>query len=299
MQDGFIIKWASITTFRNMNEINGLSPLQYAQQHCCKGDLDCSWYHGNWHLLKALGVVSTSAVHSESIGRLLKLAVAGTVEPKILLSGSTDETLIRLVHDTCSALGIREKLYAVDICATPLAFMQAYAEQNGIELVTVHTDILEFETGEKFDVILTHAFMGYFDVTQRPLLTRQWRQLLSDEGRIVTIQRVRPVSSLLPVTFTAEQSSRFVAAAVEAVNAMDAGDMPDVATVREAATDFANNFSIHPITSRSALESLFTEAGLTFQTLEYHSLGKIGELSGPSVPSDAEFAHIIAGKSQD
>lgn len=282
-----------------MDKIKGLSPQEFARQYCCKGVLDCSWYHGNWHLLKELGVVSTSAIHSESISRLLELAVGDIVEPRILLSGSTDETLIRLVHDTCSALGIREKLYAVDICATPLAFMQAYAEQNGIELVTVHTDILEFETVEKFDVILTHAFMGYFDETQRPLLTRQWRQLLSDEGRIVTIQRVRPVSSLLPVTFTAEQSSRFVAAAVEAVNAMDAGDMPDVATVREAATDFANNFSIHPITSRSALESLFTEAGLTFQTLEYHSLDKIGELSGPSVPSDAEFAHIIAGKSQD
>ena len=93
------------------------------------------------------------------------------------MSGSTDETLIRLVHDTCSALGIREKLYAVDICATPLAFMQAYAEENGIELVTVHTDILGFETVEKFDVILTHVFMGYFDETQRPLLTRQWHHL--------------------------------------------------------------------------------------------------------------------------
>ena len=280
-----------------MDRIKGLSPQQYAQQHCCKGDLDCSWYHGNWHLLKALGVVSTSAVHSDSIGRLLEQAVLGTVEPKILLSGSTDETLIRLVHKTCAALGIREKLYAVDICATPLAFMQAYAEQNGIELVTVHTDILEFETAEKFDVILTHAFMGYFDEAQRPLLVRKWRQLLSDKGKIVTIQRVRPASSLLPVSFTAQQSSRFVAAAVEAVNTMDAVDRPEVATVRKAATDFAKNFSIHPITSRSALESLFTEAGLTFQTLEYYSLDKIGELSGPSVPSDAEFAHIIAGKS--
>ena len=55
--------------------------------------------------------------------------------------------------------------------------MQAYAEENGIELVTVHTDILGFETVEKFDVILTHVFMGYFDETQRPLLTRQWHHL--------------------------------------------------------------------------------------------------------------------------
>lgn len=282
-----------------MDKIQGLSPQQFARQHCRKGELDCSWYHGNWHLLKELGVVSTSAIHSENISRLLELAVAGIVEPRILLSGSTDETLIRLVHNTCAALGIREELHAVDICATPLAFMQAYAEQNGIKLVTVHTDILEFETAEKFDVILTHAFMGYFDEMQRPLLVRQWRQLLSDEGKIVTIQRVRPASSILPVSFTAQQSSRFISAAVEAVKAMDARDRPEVATVRKAATDFAKKFSIHPITSRSALELLFTEAGLTFQTLEYHSLDKIGELSGPSVPSDAEFAHIIAVKSQD
>ena len=282
-----------------MDTIKGLTPQQFARQHCCKGEHDCSWYHGNWHLLKALGIISTSAVHAESIGSLLRLAVADIAEPRILLSGATDETLVRLVHATCLALGIRERLYAVDICATPLAFMQAYAEQNNIELVTVHTDILEFAATQRFDVILTHAFMGYFNAARRPLLMQQWRRLLADEGRIVTIQRVRPADSPSRVVFTEQQSSRFVSAAVEALNAMDVASRPEVAAVRVAATEFADNFSAHAITSRLALESLFIEAGLTFHTLEYHSLGKKGELSGPSVPSDAEFAHIIAGKSQE
>lgn len=280
-----------------IKKINGIDPQQFSRQHCNKGEFDCSWYHGNWHLLKALGVVSTSAVHEQSINKLLKLAVAGMTAPRILLTGSTDETLVRLAHDACLVPGIKEKLHAVDICATPLAFMQAYAKENNIELTTYHSDILEFETENKFDIILTHAFMGYFDDIKRPLLMKKWHQLLADQGKIVTIQRVRPTDSPSRVTFTPQQSSQFVTTAIEAAkNASFNASEQD--TVKMAATEFTKKFVSHAITSKTALESLFIHADMAFHFLEYHKLEKKGELSGPSVPSNAEFAHIIAEKSQ-
>ena len=87
-----------------MININGTDPQQLSRQLCNKGSLDCSWYHGSWHLLKSLGIVSTSAVHEDSISRLLKLALADMTTPRILMTGSTDETLVRLAHETCLAL---------------------------------------------------------------------------------------------------------------------------------------------------------------------------------------------------
>ena len=277
--------------------MNDIDPQLLAERYCNKGEFDCRWYHGNWHLLKSLGIVSTSAVHELSICKLLKLALDSKSHPRILLTGSTDETLIHLVHDTCSALGIKEKLFAVDICATPLAFMQAYADNNNIELTTYHSNILEFEPGEKFDIILTHAFMGYFDDTQRRLLVKKWYLLLSDQGKVVTIQRVRPEQSPSLVRFTPQQSIQFIDAAIKAAKHTELGNDNDLKTVEVAATEFTNNFVNHAITSKTALESLFLDAGLNFEHLEYHALNKKGELSGPSVPSDAEFAHIIASKS--
>jgi hypothetical protein len=279
-----------------MKKINGISPQQFARLHCNKGELDCSWYHGSWHLLKSLGVVSTASVHEHSINKLLKIALADTVAPRILLTGSTDETLVRMAHEACLELGIKEKLYAIDLCATPLAFMQTYADNNHIELFTCQSDILEFEADNKFDIILTHAFMGYFDEKQRPLLVKKWRQLLSKQGKIVTIQRIRPADSPSVVSFSPEQSARFVTAAIDAAQSSTAKHKPDRTTVEQAASEFAKKFVNHAITSKTSLESLFTEADMKFHFLEYQALEKKGELSGPSVPSNAEFAHIIAEK---
>lgn len=280
-----------------INPVNGIFPQEFSRQHCNKGELDCGWYHGNWHLLKSLGLVSTSAIHEDSLNRLIKLAAADMTEPRILLTGSTDETLIRITHSACQAMGVNEKLSAVDICATPLGFMQAYASENQIELATFQSDILEFNTEQKFDIILTHAFMGYFNDVQRTLLVKKWSLLLSDQGRIITIQRIRPADSPLIVKFTPQQSAQFVSSALDAAR-LAGFNACEQDAVELAASEFSCKFVNYAITSKTVLESLFINNGLDFQVLEYHNLKKKGELSGPSVPSNAEFAHIVAKKSE-
>ena len=84
-------------------------------------------------------------------------------------------------------------------------------------------------------------------------------------------------------------------AAIEAAKASQLN--VDMNTVKTAATEFSRKFRSYAITSRPAFESLFTNANLRFNFLEYHNLKKQGELSGPSVPSNAEFAHVIAERS--
>ena len=144
--------------------------LEIAARHCGTGSQDCEWYHGSWHLLKSLGVVSTSAMHESGLKALLINAIATSSLPRILITGSTDETLLRPVHETCQEQDKPATLVATDICDTPLAFMKHYADNNNFSLATYRSDILKFKPNQQFDVILTHAFMGYFDETKRPLL---------------------------------------------------------------------------------------------------------------------------------
>ena len=280
-----------------MDELEIAANRAIAEQYCNRGDNDCRWYHANWHLLKALGIVSSASVHERSITRLLKLAIGQRPTPRILLTGSTDETLLRIVHSACRATDITPKLTALDLCASPLAFMQTFASQNEIGLETIQASILEFTPAEEFDIIVTHAFMGNFDDTRRQCLAHKWHELLCDQGKVVTVQRVRAADSPAIVKFTQQQAADFVTTALSAARELGLSQESDLLRVKETASAFAQNFSTHAIRSKAALRKLFLDAGMSLDCLSYHRLDKRDHLSGPSVPSDGEYAHIVAGKS--
>jgi SAM-dependent methyltransferase len=277
-----------------MDEKSIAAYRRLAEQHCNRGEDDCRWYHGSWHLLKSLDIVSTSAIHEKSIARLLESAIGDRAAPRILLTGSTDETLLGIVCRACDAMGVDAAITALDVCRTPLEFMADYADRNRLQLATVQEDILEFDAADTFDVVLTHAFMGYFDDPRRQRLVAKWHDLLADQGRVVTIQRVRPADSPAIVRFSCRQASDFVAAAVRA--AQRQGLSHDLIRVEEAASGFAQNFFSHAVRSKSSFEKLFLEAGMVFECLDYQSSRHRENLSGPSVPSGGEYAYVVARK---
>lgn len=265
-----------------------------ADRYCNRGELDCRWYHGNWELLKSLDIVSTSAVHAKDIADLLEIAgVDGHAGQSILLSGSTDDSLLRILATSLAEGGRLADITGLDICATPLELMKIYARQNQLRFTPVRADILEYRPERVYDAIVTHAFMGNFNDARRVQLLRKWATLLSEKGRVITIQRVRPKNSPAVIRFSAEQSKNFVDAALAAGKAGELSPA-ELTTIEEAARLFSENFSSHAITSRAALEQLFLEAGFRFQHLEYRSLAKRVNLAGPSVPSGGEYAFIIA-----
>lgn len=268
-----------------------------AEQHCNRGDLDCRWYHGSWELLKSLGVVSTSAVHARELGALLELALPEkSTVPRILLSGSTDASLLQILASTCGDSGRKATITAVDICGTPLELMCRHARENRLRFSSVRADILEYCPEQSYDIIITHAFMGNFDEAGRARLVQKWASMLSAGGSVVTVQRVRPADSPPVVRFSADQSRNFISACLEA--AARAGDLQqcDLARIEAAASAFTEHFTSHAITSRAALEQLFFDAGLTFRHLEYKYLAKKANLAGPSIPSGGEYGFIIAGR---
>ena len=138
--------------------------------------------------------------------------------------------------------------------------------------------------------------MGNFDLAGREKLLRKWSSLIDEDGKIVTIQRVRPENSPTVVRFSVEQARTFVFASLEAAELVGINQRDELDIVKEAATVFASRFQSHAITSKVELEKLFKDAGLCFQYLEYKTLEQTGELSGPSVPSGGDYALIIAGR---
>lgn len=268
-----------------------------AEQHCNRGELDCRWYHGNWELLKALGVVSSSAVHAKELRELLLKALpAGKANPSIFISGATDATLLEILHSTCLDAGVQPVVTAVDVCATPLVLMAEYAARHDLAFSKTRADLLAYPADSQYDVIFTHVFMGYFDARQRATLLRKWASLLADGGRVATVQRLRPPDSPPIVGFSPEQARHFRAAARDAAANLDHLPAEERARVDDAAAVFTENLRNHVITSREDLERLFTDAGLRFSHLEYQSLEKRSNLGGPAVPSGGNYAFIVAEK---
>lgn len=213
-----------------------------------------------------------------------------------MLSGSTDDSLLNIVAASCKDCNREAEFTAVDICATPLLIMEEFAARRDMHFSTVQADILAYSTEQRFDLIVTHAFLGYFEARERFRVLRKWASLLVEGGSIVTVQRVRPADSPALVRFSPGQAADFVASARSAAHRLGLSSPAQQERVQEAARSFSDNFTTHAITSRTELEHLFSEAGLQFRYLEYRSQETSGKLAGPSVPSGAEYAFIVAAK---
>ncbi len=267
-----------------------------AEQYCDRHGIECSWYHGSWELLTSLGLVTTSAVHAGQFEHLLaKGTAAATDRQGVLISGSTDDSLLKTVSSAYRRIGMDAKYTAIDLCRTPLELMRLYADDNRLELELERTDILDYDPDTRFDVIVAHAFMGNFNERQRSELVLKWSSLLNPGGSVVTIQRVRPADSPPIVQFTPEQAASFIEFALDSARDVEDFTTTDLAVVERAARLFCDRFISHSICSKDALEGHFLDAGLRFRRLEYQKMETIRHLSGPSVPSGGEYALIVAG----
>ena len=265
-------------------------------KQCCDSDgVECRWYHSNWELLTSLGMVTTSAVHARQLERFLASATKASKDRvSVLISGSTDDALLKMASSSFKRLDIDGDFFAIDLCSTPLELMRLHAENYHLNFKSARTNILSYSPETQFDIILAHAFMGNFDEQQRSELLLKWASLLNPGGSIVTIQRVRPADSPPIVQFTPEQSASFISIALDAALEDENFTDSDLVFVEQAARLFTERFMSYSIRSKQTLEELFFGAGLKFRLLEYQKMEAMQHLSGPSVPSGGEYAFIVA-----
>ena len=255
---------------------------------------DCAWYHGLWPSLRALGIGTSPAVHASLILSSLDAVARERRHPRVLISGCADCSMFAHVVWAYGRAGAPLECTAVDLCETPLYLCRWYARRVGASVETRAIDILEFAVEQRFDVICTHAFLGFFDDDGRRRLMARWRALLRPGGRLILIQRLRPDYPNAVVRFTSEEARLFAQRVGQEARRTELGFDPE--TLVTAAHIYARRLQLYPIRSRRELRTLFTEAGFDFERFDIISMenASASKLSGPTVPGHADFVHIVA-----
>ena len=108
-----------------------------------RSEPDCTWYHGTWQYLRALGVSKTAGGHATFLTDSLRSLVAGGDVRRVLISGSADDAMTLIALEAFRDATVRPELTLIDLCETPLALSRWSAERLGGTVATHRTDILD------------------------------------------------------------------------------------------------------------------------------------------------------------
>lgn len=278
------------------------APLAHrlARRLCAEapGGGTCRWNHGLWLYLRLFGLITTPVHHTEFFARAFRAAAArangGAV--RLLVSGAADFGMLSQVLRAFRSAGSEPLITVVDVCETPLELSRWYAGREGCEIQTCRSDILQFETAERFDMVCTHSFLGQFDGPARARLAAKWFGLLRPGGRVATVNRIRPGMTGPWVGFDARQAEAFLAEVDACIARATLPADVDASVLRDMARDYAAKFGAWPVASESQIRELFEGAGLRMEELQCALVDTQGggRISGPSTPGGALYACILA-----
>ncbi len=200
--------------------------------------------------------------------------------------------MVAVVVDAFGQLGRTPDLTLVDRCETPLRLCTEWASTAGVSLKTTQADLATFTGDRPFDLVCTHSFLGYFDPAARAQLMHTWHRNLTENGRVITVNRLRPGAQAGSIGFTPEQSAGFLSRTEAGLAALSA--VASAAEVRKAAQEWTSRFQTWPVQSSQALEALCAQAGFT-AAIEVVD-GGASRPKGPGSPGGARFAHLVAQK---
>jgi SAM-dependent methyltransferase len=186
----------------------------------------------------------------------------------------------------------------LDLCETPLMLNRWYAERVSAPISTCRSDILDYASGEPFDAICTHAFLGNFDPQQRVALVAKWRSLLRAGGHVITVNRLRPGRGPGRIAFGPGQVRAYHERVVQAANATARALPMSAAELAGAAETYASRQFIYPLQSADELRALFEHGGFAIEHLSTRPLAQEARLpvNVPTMPSGDDYAHLIAAR---
>jgi len=151
---------------------------------------ECEWYHGNWNLLRRLGMVSNPFWHEGFYADGVRASInENNGGSRILISGAADEAMLSCVLNALGSINI--EVYMIDLCRTPLEVARAYAHSLGRDVKILRCDArkMPFEDG-CFSLIVTDAFLTRFDPRDKRMIVDEWRRVLKENGKVFTTVRV-------------------------------------------------------------------------------------------------------------
>ena len=236
---------------------------------------DCAWYHGNWMLLRYLGVVSNPYWHEEFYKDALRFTHADEKED-FLVAGTADFSMPLL----CSEFGIHE-VSICDMCNTPLKICDIVSEFLGRNWTTFVQDICT-EFTPKYDIVINDAFLSRFIDKSKPL-KGIYGALKQGGYYITTLKKGNPnkggeVSDSIRENFMQKVKKRYV----EKSKHLPKIDIDAVSAV------YVDKMSSYPVRDEEELFELFINAGLNILQIEKGSV--VGEFES------SEYFRIVSQK---
>jgi SAM-dependent methyltransferase len=270
--------------------------LNLANSHC----QDCGWYHGLWPYLRVIGAGKT--LSGQSRWFLEQLRRHRSKEGvKVLISGCADYSAFAHAIEGLGLQGASGRasaqVFAVDRCRTPLKLNELLSSKTGVPIINDASDILEFQTSQKFDLIFTSSFVGYFHPTQRPLLFKKYLSLLKPGGELVFAGRVQAGTEDDFVRLSADGISKAVEGALELNRRFTAAEKMGDQEFEDRVEEYLRHKGSYRLNSAAGLEALIRDAGfpsLVIETrapqLPQHQV----RLTAPSFAEDTPYLCVVA-----
>jgi SAM-dependent methyltransferase len=268
-----------------------------APQLCRKDPIsgdDCSWYHGLWQDLRLLGLAATAEQQADFFRNAFARFSGRSL--RLLISGSADYSILEHVLGALPKYQINAQITVVDLCETPLFFNRWYAEQAGCKIKTVQADIFNHRFEKPFDLICSHGFLSQFPPLRRAELVRQWSRLLSPNGTVLLINRVRPGPAGGETKFSEKQGQQFCDLVSQKLQATPALEESDRALILARSVIYVQRLNGYSL-PETELTDLFQQTGFRIDDFQIISSGtQKSAFSGPAIPTDAQHACLVASR---
>jgi len=260
----------------------------------------CVWSHGLWQYLRLFGLITTPDRQANFYADVFAAAAADAAArgktARVLISGAADYGMLAQVLRAFRAAGSLPAVTVLDACETPLELCRWYAAREGCVIETRHSNVLDYTTAERFDVVCTHSFLGQFDAGDRARLAAKWFALLNPGGRAATVNRIRPGRAGDYIRFTEEQAALFLQEVGGHVGRAALPEGVEAPVLMEMAQGYAQKFGAWAVDSVAEIRALFEGAGFHVDAIDCDPMGPMdaGRISGPSTPGGAQYANILA-----
>lgn len=216
---------------------------------------DCSWYHGNWMLLRYLGVVSNPYWHETFYKGALHNICANDKE-YVLIAGTADFSMPLL----CSETNI-PKVFICDKCSTPVKICNLVSQFLGCDWKTFVQDVCS-EFPFKCDIIINDAFLSRFVDKDKPLMGI-YNGLKKGGYYITTLKKGRQnkggeVTDSVRAHFMQKVRERYI---------QNKDVLPDLDIDAISAT-YVEKMASFPVENENEIHMLFKKVGLNILEIE-------------------------------
>lgn len=177
-------KIVKIYTLKELADIQ----LEKSKEFC---DNSCRSYHSSWAILRTNNLVG--GIDSDSLNFIKIINSISTLDKNsnILIAGSADSGILNMV---LSSNAKNSNIFCIDKCFTPLSVCKEVFDFENINYIK--GDLLNYDFDLKFDLIISHSLISFFNDQDRKKLLNKFSNLLSKEGNLLLSVREKNQKSI-------------------------------------------------------------------------------------------------------